>query len=419
VVAFFTRLRILSGIPPELRSNFVHLYFDIAWWGLYAGATAAFLSVYAVRAGATPAQIGLLAALPSAISLAISLPVGRMLRGTPAVRSTFWSALTGRMLFLTYVFIPWLPAAFQVNAILGVGILFTIPNAVIGISFSEFIMEAAPADWRGVIVSTRNAIFSIITFAVTLISGQILSHFPQPLNYQIVFFIGFVGGVMTAYHISRVRRVVEPIPASFPGIKALVGDAQYRRNWRSLLPEIDQHGRRYLSVIGLLFLFNMVNSMVAPLAPEVMVNRLHLSDSTISMGTALANMLVFVLSLFMARVTRRLGNRAATALGATLVAGHAIALGLAQTTDLYYLAALFGGMGSGVLATAQYNYHLENVPLRDRTIWLSWNLLLGNAAILIGSLGGPGIAGLAGIPVALLIFGLLRFGMGLVILKWG
>ena len=51
------------GLPPELtpelRYNFIHYYFDIAWWGLYTGGTAAFLTIYAARVGATPAEIGL------------------------------------------------------------------------------------------------------------------------------------------------------------------------------------------------------------------------------------------------------------------------------------------------------------------------------------------------------------------------
>src|SRR5512141_358671 len=66
--------RLPADLPVALRSNIIHYYFDISWWGLYAGATAAFLTIYAARIGASAAQIGLLSALPAAISLALSLP---------------------------------------------------------------------------------------------------------------------------------------------------------------------------------------------------------------------------------------------------------------------------------------------------------------------------------------------------------
>lgn len=400
--------------PPALRANFIHLYFDIGWWGFYAGATVAFLNVYAVRVGATPVQIGLLSALPAAISLVISLPTGSLIRNLPAMRVTFWSALVGRAMFLSYVLIPFLPIEAQVPAILIVAVIFALPNAVVSISFSEFIMEAVPADWRGVVVGARFAIFAIISFFTTLVCGQILSSLAFPANYQVVFAIGFVSGVMTAFHISRVRRVVEPVTGAVaaPGMQTLA-----RR--RQLLPRVDADGRRYLRVIWLLFFFNTSNSMVAPLVPEVMVNRLQLSDSVISIGTATSSMLVFLVSLFIARLTRRTGNRNATALGAVVAAGQAVALALANTPLLYLLSAVIGGLGSGLLFTAQYNYHLENVPAQDRTIWLSWNLLLSNTALLIGSLLGPAAAALSGVPLALLLFALLRFGAGLIFWKFG
>ena len=62
-----------------------------------------------------------------------------------------------------------------------------------GISFNQFFMEAVPAEWRGLVVGRRNAIMSIVSFAVTLICGQILTHVVFPTGYQIMFLIGFVG----------------------------------------------------------------------------------------------------------------------------------------------------------------------------------------------------------------------------------
>ena len=60
-------LRFPASLSPLLRSNFIHLFWDIGWWGLYVGTTAAFLSIYAARSGATPEQLGLLSALPALV----------------------------------------------------------------------------------------------------------------------------------------------------------------------------------------------------------------------------------------------------------------------------------------------------------------------------------------------------------------
>jgi hypothetical protein len=68
---------------------------------------------------------------------------------------------------------------------------------------------------------------------------------------------------------------------------------------------------------------------------------------------------------------------------------------------------------------AIYNYILENVPSNDRPAHIAWYSLVSNAAILIGSLSGPAIAGIIGPALALVLFGIGRFLAGAAIVKWG
>ena len=130
-------------------------------------------------------------------------------------------------------------------------------------------------------------------------------------------------------------------------------------------------------------------------------------------------MLLFLVSLFYARRRRGVSSRLGTALGAGLLAFQTAALALATNVWLYMLSVIIGGLGSGILLTAQYNYNLENVPDHERPAWLSWNLLLGNAAILIGAVTGPALALATGAPGALWVAGVLRLIIGLVIFRWG
>lgn len=387
------------------------------------GGTASFLTIYATRCGATSVQIGLLTALPALLSLLLSLPAGRLLKRFPAQRATVWSAFSGRILFIIYAILPWvLPISRQFDAILVVAILSVIPNTIIGISFSQFIMEAVPSTWRGAVVGTRNALGSIISFGVTIISGQILSRLVFPLGYQVVFVIGFIGAIMTVYQLYHVHPVTD-VP-SVSGIYPMEPPAPVvisppATSKTGFFPPVDGHGRTYLRIIGLLFLFNLTNNMIAPLIPNLLVRTLQLSDATISVGTSMSTLLVLIVSLFIARMTRRTGNRAATSLGAGLLAFQAIALALAHNSVLYLVSAVIGGIATGIINTAQYNYHLDNVPNTEPANWLAVNLLLGNAAVLLGALGGPEIAGLIHVPSALILFGGLRLAVGLAILKWG
>ena len=230
------------------------------------------------------------------------------------------------------------------------------------------------------------------------------------MGYQVVFMIGFVGAIMTVNQLARVKPVADP---------SLSQPSEVPLPARWLLPSLDSAGRGYLKVIALLFLFNMTNNMLAPLVPNLLVHTLKLSDVTISIGTATSSLLVFMVSLFIARFTRRTGNRRATALGAALLAFQAVALALARDATLYLAAAVIGGFASGILNVAQYNYHLDNVPRAEQSAWLSWNQLLGNSAVLLGALIGPLVAQVSGTPSAIVFFGVLRFAVGLIILRWG
>jgi len=398
-----------STLPKELKSNFILLFWDIAWWGLYAGATASFLTIYATRCGATPEQIGWLTAAPAVISLALSLPAGRLLKRVPVTRATVISAFLSRIFFLAYALLPWLfPVERQVIAILALAAIITIPTTIINISFSQFFMEAVPPDWRGTVAGVRIAIFSIVSFIATVVSGEILTRMTFPSGYQVVFMLGFIGGIMTVAQLIRVR------PFHFQEMLPVAPEEESVRK-----SKLGSEGRHYFKVLGLLFLFNTTNNMVAPLVPDLLVHKLNLSDGVISIGTATSSMLVFLVSASVIQITRQVGNRKATAVGAMLLSLNAVALSLAQDVTLYMAAAVIGGISSGILGAAQYNYHLENVPKMDQPTWLSWALLVGNAAILLGALAGPFLAGLTGAPSALILFGVLRLAAGLLILKWG
>jgi MFS family permease len=408
-------LRSLVGYPanltPEYRRNFIHLYWDIGWWGVYMGSTMAFLSIYATRSGATREQLGLLTAIPALVALICALPAGWLTRRLGAHRTTVIAAFASRAPLLVYALLPWLlPEQMQVAGILVMATLLSVPTTLVGVSFGQFFMEGVPLRYRGDVVGMRMAIMAVISFATTMICGQVLDRFPFPQGYQIVFFAGFAGATLTTYHIWRTQRLPDPDLPPLP---------PEQKKTARMLPAWNEAGRVFVRVIGLLFLFNFTNNMFAPLVPDVLVNKLGLSDATISLGTGLAYVLFFIVSLFIARITRRTGNRRATAYGAILLMLHAVALAFANDALLYFVSVVIGGLGSGILSAAQYNYSLDHVPQSDRSIWLAISLIVGNLAVLLGALAGPQLAHLAGVENSILIFGALRLVIGLVILRWG
>ncbi len=394
-----------------LRSNLIHYYWDIGWWGLYAGTLMPFLSVYAVRNGATNEQIGLLTAAPAAITLLLSLPVGRWARRFSPKRATVVSVFLQRIIMVLFPLLPWiLPPEAQVGGILVITALIAIPNSVTAISFNQLLMDAVPSEYRGLLVGNRIAIFSILTFVVTLLAGFILDRVAGAAGYQVIFAIGFVGAIMTAYHLGRVN----PLAGS-PSAEVQPKPDKTAR----MLPSLDQSGRYFVRIMLLTFLLNTVNAVIVPLMPPFAVKTLLLSNQWIGIGAAINTFFVFLVSLGVARLTRRTGNRRATALGVVALAAAAVVMAFAQDAALYLVSMVVGGIAAGVLNTAQYNYVLDQIPLQTRAAWFAVLALTGNAAILIGSLGGPALTGWISFPVIMLIVGGLRLLIGAAILKWG
>jgi MFS family permease len=118
-------------------------------------------------------------------------------------------------------------------------------------------------------------------------------------------------------------------------------------------------------------------------------------------------------------MTSRFGNRNLTAMGTALLCFQTLILALAHDASLFIVSSVIAGIASGMLSAASFNYHLENVPRLDQTVWISWNIMSSNMAVLLGSFAGPALAGMIGIPAALAVVGGIRLLLGVAIYLYG
>jgi hypothetical protein len=71
--------------------------------------------------------------------------------------------------------------------------------------------------------------------------------------------------------------------------------------------------------------------------------------------------------------------------------------------ELYLAVSFSGGAAWSLVGGGIANYVLDRTPVDDRPAHLAWYNLVLNAAILLGSLGGPLLAQAVGITAALFI----------------
>ena len=417
-------------VPPELRGRFFHLYMDIAWYGLLAGSTIAFLGVYAARLGASAFEIGLLSAGPATVNLLVTIPAGRYLQNRPIGKSVFASTVIFRSFYLLYALLPLLlPPAVQIPVLVWATLLMTIPGVTMAIGFNALFAAAVPPEWRGYVTGRRNALISAVFVVTSLVVGQILIHTPQETGYAIVFGIGFLGAVMSTVHVAALRNVdahVKPgvtPPGASAGSEAGTSSANGRAASRArtgLAMRAFAAGKSALRIEVLrgpfgmvllaLFSFHFAQFMPGPLMPLQWVQNLHFSDNDVAIGTAFFHGSVFLGSLQLHRLTRRYGNHRITVVGAALLALYPLFTALMPNLFFYILTSIAGGQAWALVGGAMGNYLLEKVPAHDRPAYLAWYNIALNLAILLGTMLGPLLAARFDIQTALILIFFLRLG---------
>jgi MFS family permease len=416
--AMLNKILRLSFIPQEYRSNFLHLYMDIAWFGVLSGSAINFLNIYATRLGATAFQIGLIGAMPAAVTLFLAIPTGRWLQSQNTNRAIFWSSVIYRIGFLAFVFLPLFNnEAGQVWAIIAITFLMAIPLTPLGVGFNALFAESVPVEFRAQVAAIRNVMLSITFMASSLISGFILERVSFPLGYQIVFAIGAIGAALSSYHLFFIRPLKTDTPPP-PPEPAPVYLRPYGRNLSTVL-RLDIWKTHFSRVLIVLFAFHLGQYIAIPIFPLYNVRVLDLGDNEIGIGTALFYLTVLLGSTQLRKIAHGIGNQKLTGWSVSAMAIYPLLLAFSTTVWHYYGLSLIGGLTFAMVSGAYANYMLEHIPAHDRPSHLAWYNVILNAAILIGSLGGPAISDAMGLSGALILFAAIRFLAGLLILKLG
>ena len=427
-----------------LRSNVHHLYWDIFYFGVLAGSSIAFLSVYAARAGASGFQISLLTAAPAVINLLFSLPAGRGLEernhpdgGNPdhIARSTFWSAFLFRLGYLAIIGVPWLATTgFDIWGLVVVTILMSIPGTWLAIAFNALFADVVPPEYRSNIVGRRNALMAFSLSGTTLLAGQVLDRVPiYPLNYQIVFAMGALGAMLSTYHLSRIHlgeepphRIGRPLgDFARPGLmrfadafRLAVGLRFLARSRGKPLLRLDLLRSPFGRFLAAYLVFYVAQFMPVPLFPLAYVRSLGLTDGQISLGGALFYLTMLAISLRMGHLTVQYGHKTLLVLGSIGYALYPFLLGMATSAILFWVASFFGGMIWGIASAALVNRLMEVAPEKERPAAMALHNLVLNMGMLAGALFAPLMGDLLGIQEALLAAAGLRMLAGLFLAYW-
>lgn len=380
-----------------LDRNIWNLYWDIFWFGILSGIVSSFLSVYAIRLGASNTIIGLLTALPALVQVVWLVPAARLVEGQRQRMPII--IVSGTLMRLTYLglaLVPTLVADGRPELFLAIVVIGTIPAGLGNIAFSAMMAEAVPLHLRARVVSIRSLLLAVTSMAASFLGGRLLEVLPFPANYQFLFGIGFLASLVSLYYVTRIWVPDAPAPASAAGGR--------QTPFRQLL----RANPRFIRFTLASFIFHIGLFWPGPLYSIYWVKYLNATEGWIGLMLMIQSAANAVSNYFWGRVATRRGNRPVLLICTAGLVLYPVLTAFSTTLTPLLLVSVSGGFfGAGVNLTF-FNLMLETSPAERRPTFIAvYNSLL-NLLNFITPLLATALIEVIGIRTDLLIGGTFR-----------
>lgn len=390
-----------AGSERVTERNITFLYIEVAFASILAAASS-FDSAYVLRLGGSNRLVGLLASLPALIAIFAYLPSARILQKkrhyAPWVVGSLFLARTG---YVVILLLPFFLKRFLPEATVGILILMTLPAVFFSTGWSPLLSDVIPERSRATVLAWRSILSSATVASLTYLAGSLLDRGVFPRNYQWLYAIGYLGGIVSVLFVGLIR-VPEQSVSSLP----LTGQRQdsFLASVRAMVRE----NKRFARLILNTFLFNLGAWMLGPLYMIFFVRQLNATDSWVGLHTTLAHIGVVVGYWIWRRLARRWGDAKTLLIALPLTVTYPFMVSaFPRLTPILVAGFLINVFAPGVNLSHSLIF-LDLLPQgrkHDATALYSMVMNIGAFAC---PLVGVAIANAIGILPTLLIGGVLR-----------
>jgi len=196
--------------------NVALLYVEIAAASVLSAA-ANFNSAFALRLGASNSLIGLMTSLPALITMLGMIPASAIVERQQQRWPMMLRSLgITRLLWFPIVLIPWLvPQPYQAPALVALLTFRFLPILLFSAGFDSALADMIPPRLRSQVFAWRNIMATAAVIASLTLIRPWLEIAVFPLNYQVVYLIGGLAGMVSQMYLRRIR-----VPDSVPRVPA-------------------------------------------------------------------------------------------------------------------------------------------------------------------------------------------------------
>ncbi|MFS8664928.1 MAG: MFS transporter [Limnochordales bacterium] len=380
-----------------------------------------YVPLYGHSLGATPAQIGLLVALPNLLTNVLQVPWALLTERLGRRKQIMMlGAVGGRLLWLPLALLPWI-APSPKAAVLVLMIAVSLRAAVAGMAtpaWTSLMADLVPRQVRGVYFANRNLLVNLAGFAATLLAGFLVRVGGEPGGYQLVYAFAVAAGIAAGVYMAQMpdlpwqgapagQGAAHPGEAREGPVPPAAATRGARARWLRLLAVFRQEPvfTRYCYTA---FLWTWAVNLPAPLYAVYLVRDLGGPEAMWGLVTAANFLCTVIAQRYWGFLSQQLGEKRIMLLSG---AGASILPVLWLGLPVPALAIAANGLGGFVWAgynLASFNLLLALAPPARRTTYVAiYNSTIGLGQALGPLLGGY-IADAAGIPLVFVLSTVFR-----------
>jgi MFS family permease len=379
--------------------NLRNLYAETTWFGLLNGLVATFVSVFALRLGATTAQVGWLTALPALVNVVWLIPAARLIeRQRQRLPLILRAGLLQRLGYLVMALMPFLVVTGRVEALIVINTLITLPTAVISTAVTSLIPDLTSPERRGEVISVRWLILSIAATAAALGGGKLLDLMPVPLNYQVLLGAGAVLSLLSLRYLRRIQ-----VPDGVLARRTIRPKIRYAwRRLRQSLASIWSH-RSFMRFTLAAFVFHWGLFLPAALWSVIRVRDLGASDTWIGLIAVVIDASTIAGYFYWGKAIARRGDRWVLVVTAFGVVAYSLLTAAVPTIAWMIPTSIVGGLAWSGCNLALFNVMLGACPDENRPTYVALFTALMNVTAFAAPLLGAALSDWAGIRIAFVV----------------
>lgn len=391
------------NIENPTERNAWYLVLEI-FWATFLGAAATFNTAFAIRLGATDAQIGLLTSLPALLAIVVLIPAGRFLNSRKSPRPWLLGSLAlYRSGFLVVALIPWLKfLGISQGALLVFWLIFlSIPVHFFNVGFIPMLTEVIPPANRANVFTWRNVIYNATLSVSVYLYGQWLSRVTFPVNYQVMYVVSYVIALLSLYFLLKIQ-VPERPPRIEPSVR--------KRSWRESLRVFRQdmaENADFGTMVRNTLLHSVGLWMATPLYMLYFVRVLEADDSWIGLHGAIASLATIASFLLWRKWMQKLGELKTLRYTIILAGLYPLLVGLTGSLTLILVWVGINGLLSGGISLSHLTTLLRVTPEKDRTGYTAIYMTIMNIGLFISPMIGVFFAERFGFAPVLIACGVI------------